>query len=111
MAHEHVDEQALTELKSIMGDDFKLLIDTFINDSMQRIVAIEEAISASDAEALRSSAHSFKGSALNIAAGLLTEYCKTLEYMGRDGEIDNADSVFENVKTEFEHVKDFLLAL
>ena len=111
MSNAHVDENALNELKNIMGDDFSLLIDTFLNDSVSRIQAIGEAISTNDAEGLRTSAHSFKGSALNISAGLLTEHCKKLEDMGREGQLAGASDIFEAVKVEFENVKNYLAGL
>ncbi len=107
----HIDETALAELREIMGDDFNLLIETFVADSKLRLEAIDEAINQQDTEALRTSAHSFKGSALNISAHILTELCKELEFMGRDNEIDNAAEILAQVKVEFENVKVFLDAL
>lgn len=108
---QHLDESAIAELKEIMGDDFSLLIDTFVNDSVSRIVDIETAIANNDAEALRTTAHGFKGSALNIAANQLTEYCKQLEFMGRDQQLEGASEVFEQARQEFARVRDLLKAL
>ena len=109
--NQHVDEAAIGELRDIMGDDFGLLIDTFVNDSVKRIVDIQAAIAAGDAEKLRTVAHGFKGSALNISAQLLTEHCKQLEHMGRDNNLSEADAVFQQAKQEFARVRDFLKAL
>ncbi len=105
---EHIDESALAELREIMGDDFSLLIETFIADSKLRLDAINEAINQQDSEALRTSAHSFKGSALNISAQILTELCKQLEFMGRDNEMEDALKVFEQTKEEFVNVNALL---
>ena len=111
MGDQHVDAVALDELRSIMGDEFNLLIEIFIKDSTERLVVLEKAISEGDAEGLRSSAHGFKGSALNISAGQLTEFCKQLEYMGRDGNLDGAIEVFKGLKKEFFAVKSYFDSL
>ncbi len=106
-----VDAETLNELRSIMGDEFNLLLDIFISDSEQRVKAIDVAIATSDAESLRGAAHSFKGSSLNMSAAELTELCRQLEFMGRDNELAGARAVFEEVKIEFEKVRHFLLTL
>jgi histidine phosphotransfer protein HptB len=106
-----VDTATLNELRSIMGDEFNLLIEIFISDSAQRIQSIEAAIAAGDAEALRGAAHSFKGSSLNMSAAQLTELCRQLEFMGRDNDMANAGAVFAEAKTEFAIVRNFLLNL
>ena len=104
----HLDQNALQELKVIMEDDFSLLIETFIQDSEQRIDALVKAIEEGDAELLRTTAHSFKGSSSNICAPLLTDLCKDLESMGRNGNLSNASSTFEKVRQEFNGVKSAL---
>ena len=105
-----VNAATLEELKSIMGDEFGLLIDIFITDSAKRLVDIEKAIASANAEELRGAAHSFKGSALNISAASLTELCRELEYMGRDNQLERAFDVLEVAKVEFESVKEYLSA-
>ncbi len=104
-----IDEAALSELREIMGDDFKLLIDTFIGDSKLRLLSIKNAIQAGDPDALRVAAHSFKGSALNLSAGNLTELCKKLEQMGRNNEMSQALEVLKHTEEEYRAVEDFLL--
>lgn len=111
MSKNPVDVAVLNELRSIMGDEFQMLIDVFISDSEQRIEMIATAISDNDAEGLRGAAHSFKGSCMNISAARLTELCRELEFMGRDRSLANAPDVFEEAKKEFALVKGFLTSL
>lgn len=85
-APQHLDQQALQELKGIMGDDFPLLIHTFITDSHQRLDAIRTALDKQDSDGLRRAAHSFKGSSGNLGALQVTDLCRQLEERGRDGE-------------------------
>ena len=105
---EHVSLEALQELKDIMEDEFSLLVETFISDSIIRIENISTALENADAENLRTAAHSFKGSSSNIYAIALTDMCKELEAMGLEGQIDGAPMVFEKVKEEFGTVKSVL---
>lgn len=105
-----VDETALAELRSIMGDDFQLLIDTFINDSEQRIVVLQQAVNENNAELMRTAAHSFKGSSLNISAVKLISFCKDLEDRGRESRLDGAQDVLDNVKLAYDEVKNYFLA-
>ena len=111
MSQDPVDMSVLNELRSIMGDEFQMLLDVFISDSEQRIEMIAEAIANNDAEALRGAAHSFKGSSLNISAIHLTDLCRELEFMGRDKQLEKAGEVFTETKREFANVREFLSAL
>ena len=101
----HLDQQALGELKMIMEDDFALLVKTFIDDSIVRINDLSSAVESGDAGLLRDCAHSFKGSSSNICAPQLSEFCKSLESMGREGDLSGADTAFEQIKAEFAKVK------
>lgn len=103
--------EALEELKDIMGDEFSLLIETFLNDSITRVDALSTAIATDDAETVRSSAHSFKGSSSNICALQLTELCRQMEAMGKDGNLSAAGELLEQIKAEFAAVQAALEAL
>lgn len=72
-----LDAAVLAELQLIMGDDFALLLQTFSDDSVQRLQALEAA--REDVDALRRAAHSFKGSASNVGAVALAHSCLQLE--------------------------------
>jgi len=106
-----VDIIVLNELRSIMADDFKMLIDVFISDSETRLGVIQAAIQSKDADGLRASAHSLKGSSLNISADTLTELCRKLEAMGKENKLEGADGLLGEVKNEFIRVKEFLVTL
>lgn len=98
---DHIDQVALGELKMIMESDFDLLITTFVNDSRDRISALRSAIAAGDANAVRASAHSFKGSSLNICAPLLSELCRQLEAEGKEGQLISAPELLASIEAEF----------
>jgi len=106
-----VDEQHIIQLKELMGDDFKLLIDTFIKDSALKIDAMQSALRAGDSELLRTSAHGLKGSALNLSANKLTDICMKIENMGKAGELEGAKVLIEQVEKEYRSVTGSLLTL
>lgn len=105
---EHLDLDALNELKQVMGDDFSLLVDTFTNDSVARIESISEAIASGEPDAIRRSAHSFKGSSGNMGAPRLTELCRLLEELGHNGQVEGSHELMEQIVEEYEQVKQAL---
>ena len=105
MSPMHLDEAALNTLKDIMQSDFDLLLQTFIKDSHTRIASLDQAITQGDSENIRQAAHSFKGSAANLAAMPLAELCKQLETKGREQQLAGCDQLFNEVREEFAQVK------
>ena len=101
---DHLNQEALLELKMIMGEEFPQLLDTFRRDSVQRIAAIREAVVAADADAIRRTAHSFKGSAGNMGATELNELCRQLEELGSNGETAGSDTLLEAIVSEYQEV-------
>jgi HPt (histidine-containing phosphotransfer) domain-containing protein len=88
-----------------MGEDFALLVQTFAKDSGQRIEAIQEAVTADDADALRRAAHSFKGSSGNMGAPELAELCRTLEELGRNGTTEGGPALVAALIDEYAQVQ------
>lgn len=105
---EHINHSALAELKDIMEDDFKLLVETFLTDSDMRIASLNKALSCSDSQQFAETAHSFKGSSLNVCATRLSELCQSLETMGRANQLGDAASVLSHVEAEYRHVSALL---
>jgi HPt (histidine-containing phosphotransfer) domain-containing protein len=107
----HLDQTATQELRNIMGNDFALLVQTFVRDSAQRIVAIRDAVKIDDADALRRAAHSFKGSAGNMGALRLADICRALEEIGRLKVTLGAPSLIHELVDEYGAVERELTAL
>ena len=82
----HLDHEIQATLQDVMGDDFALLIDTFINDSHERIKALAHSIAHLDSDGLRRAAHSFKGSSSNLGAVRLAESCRLMETLALAGD-------------------------
>lgn len=97
----HVDVEMLSELKSLMEDEFKTLLQTYLDDSRLRVSEISSAVAANDSTALRNAAHSLKGSSGNLGATNLAEICRELECMGRDNVLHDAKRVLEDMVEEY----------
>lgn len=76
---QHVDYDALNSLKDVMEDEFGFLIQTFIQDSTDRLKTLHELIGSNDTDAIRRASHSFKGSCSNLGALHLANLCAAME--------------------------------
>lgn len=110
MSDPAVDISALRELKEIMEDQFSILVETFLEDSAVRLGEIDSAVANGDADALRSAAHSFKGSSSNLGISSLAELLMKLETMGREGQTDGAAEIAAEVRETFASVSELLKA-
>lgn len=113
IATAHLDGDILDELRVIMGDEFAGLLHTFIQDSSQRVEAVERELGARNAVGLRAAAHSFKGSSSNLGARQLAQLCRQIEDLALAGDIDGCTALVGELVVEFDAVKrevDSLLA-
>ena len=108
---EHLDYDILNTLKDVMEDDFTLLIDTFVQDSAERISALKAVIQTTDADAIRRAAHSFKGSSSNIGARHLSTLCSSLEKKALSNDFSGLDDDLSAIEHEFTQVQAQLRAL
>ncbi len=104
----HLDEEALAELRDVMEDEFDILIQTYISDSRERIQALHQALSGDDQDAFAKTAHSFKGSSVNIGASRLGDLCQKAELAGREGRLDEARQTLPEIEAEFETVRELM---
>ncbi len=106
--NDHLNTEALDELKEVMEDDFSLLIDTFVTDSETRLQTLSDLVMGTDADAIRREAHSLKGSSSNIGATKMTDLCKSLEDQGKDGVLDGVQGLKDAIAQEYQLVKGLL---
>ena len=100
----HLDEEALAELRDVMEDEFEVLIQTYLADSRDRIQALREALKAEDSDAFAKTAHSFKGSCINIGAPRLGAICLKAEMAGKESRLEDAPDLLDEIDREFEQV-------
>ena len=81
-----VDRKHLDRLGSRFGQAFVVeMIDLFITQGEDRLVAARGALTAGDAEGIASAAHSLKSSAGNLGATSLSALAAEAERLGRSG--------------------------
>ena len=89
-----LDPAALDRLLEITGDDVAFvdeLIDTYLEDAVVQLAAMDDAAATGDAAALVRPAHSLKSNSDNVGAVALTVLCRALETDARGGEVADAD--------------------
>ncbi|SFO87411.1 Hpt domain-containing protein [Pseudomonas borbori] len=101
----HLDSAVLAALQDVMGDEYPLLLDTYLADSEERLRLLRQALHEADAQSLRLAAHSFKGSCSNMGAPMLTALCKQLEEVGRRESLAEAPELIERIEREFAIVR------
>ena len=106
MSAPHLDDRVLASLQEVMEDEYPVLLDTFVLDSEERLRSLHAALQAGDAQALRHTAHSFKGGgSSNMGAVLLAGYRKELEESARRGDLQRAPALIEQMEREFAIVR------
>lgn len=100
-----LDQEIVNELQSVMGENFQTLVESFFRDSEQRLTLLHEAIDRGEAEEVRQTAHSFKGSSGNLGAQALSGLCLELEQAGRSGQLDQAPELLERIRRAYDEAR------
>ncbi|WP_049721807.1 Hpt domain-containing protein [Gilvimarinus polysaccharolyticus] len=100
-----IDHEILSTLQDVMGDDFGLLIETYLSDSEGRLSAMQKALASGDAEALRCAAHSFKGSCSNVGATTLAAQCQLIEQAALNKQLIGLETSLVTLHSEFSQVR------
>lgn len=102
---QHLDYDALNSLKDIMEGEFGFLIDTFLQDSADRLDKLYALIGSDNVDAIRRSAHSFKGSCSNLGALHLANLCAALERKALENNLAELGEDLADIESEFLVVK------
>jgi len=106
---QHLDYDALNTLKDVMEDDFGFLIHTFIQDSNDRIATLRELLGGENADLIRRTVHSFKGSCSNLGALRLASLCSAVERKALEQNFTSLHTDFVEIEQEFQLVKQMML--
>jgi HPt (histidine-containing phosphotransfer) domain-containing protein len=105
---QHLDYDALNSLKDVMEDDFGFLIETFMQDSNDRLEKLHSLVGSDDIDATRRAAHSFKGSCSNLGALRLASLCSNLERKALENDMTSLASDLTEIEEEFLIVKQMM---
>jgi signal transduction histidine kinase/DNA-binding NarL/FixJ family response regulator len=87
------------------------LVKSFLTDAPKKISDIRQAATQKNAAKLASAAHAFKGAAAIFGAPEVVAAARSLEAMGKAGNVDGAEKEFQTLESEFARLKADLLAL
>jgi PAS domain S-box-containing protein len=101
----------LSQLLVNTGGDVELLdelVELFAQDSPNQVENIAAAIQEGDAKKLEESAHKLKGAAANFGARATQDVAFRLERMGREGDMERAPRIFEDLCAELGRLMAYL---
>jgi HPt (histidine-containing phosphotransfer) domain-containing protein len=106
------DEGALSDrVLARVGGDRQLLVEIsrlFVDDAPGHLRRIREALDSHDCESLRRAAHTLKGAAANFDAAGVVDAARSLEELGRTGELADAEGVWATVRLETDRLVELL---
>jgi HPt (histidine-containing phosphotransfer) domain-containing protein len=84
------------------------MLEIFVHDAVERLAALEAAVSAQNAEDIRFAAHAFKSPAGAVHAKRLATLLADVERAGRDDDVEAATRLMAEVREECQHVLRYL---
>jgi len=107
-----VDARVLEELRALGGEDdpmfLRTLIEHFFQNLPQRLDALRTAITDGNMKVVQREAHTLKGMCGNLGAMAMVNLFGVLEQRSSPLSVEEMKSVFGNVETEFERVREAL---
>jgi two-component system sensor histidine kinase/response regulator len=94
-------------LKRVGGNAaiLKAIVNAFLGASLTQLAEVEKAVSDGAAEALRFSAHTFKGTVLNFEARKTAATAQALEDMGARADLEGAPALVEELRVRYEELR------
>jgi len=102
-----LDLELLNELVDIMGDDMQMLITSYLEDTKEKLVAMNLLRISTQQDDIYRLAHSLKGSSRNVGLVDFANYCEEIEKLAREGQLTDKsfdlskfDSLFETASSQ-----------
>jgi HPt (histidine-containing phosphotransfer) domain-containing protein len=112
MSEAIIDQATFDNLTQLVGDDFiGELVATFFEETPGLLAEMSQASDDGDAEAFRRAAHSMKSNSASFGAMQLASLARELEFMGRDGLLDEAALKMPELEAAYEQAAEALKAL
>ncbi len=108
-AFQVLDAKALQALQAMFGDNadliLKEMIDCYLEDAPQYLRAIAQAIADNDATKLHHASHTLKSTSATLGAIKLSNLCKELETLSRNGHTGDGASKLPQLEAQYEQAK------
>jgi len=79
--------EVMTELTEIMGDDMAMLVSSFIKDTNEKLSELSTIDLNDHQDRIFRLCHSLKGSSRNVGVAAFSDYCEELELLARQNEL------------------------
>lgn len=89
-------------------DEYRELIELFVDTGAADFKRIQEGMSASDSEQVMRSAHTIKGAAGNLGLFNVSETAGLIEQQATDKHLDGLGATIAELKTQFEAIEAFV---
>jgi len=96
-----IDPDVQLNLRDLMQDDYRLLVDTFLADAAKRMMQLAQSLDSADWESFRQAAHSFKGSCGNMGAQALQQACSEAESAALSADATAARQAYQDLRRLF----------
>jgi histidine phosphotransfer protein HptB len=107
-----IDQATFDGLTELVGDDFiGELVETFFEEAPGLLAEMGQALEDGDAEAFRRAAHSLKSNGNSFGAMRMASLARELEYLGRDGRLDEAKPKLPELGAAYEEAAEALRGL
>lgn len=103
-----IDTENLEMLKEVLGDELKDIVQSYIDLLPEQLSRIVNAIESADADELKLTAHTLKGSSANVGAAGISELCYELEMKGKAGDVSGTEDTIAKLRDEADLVATFL---
>jgi HPt (histidine-containing phosphotransfer) domain-containing protein len=108
MEQRTMDMRAYDEVKSIMGEVLKELIETFVDYVPTQLEDLQKAIDENDADLMFGIAHRVKSSCNSLGATGPASTAEIIELLGRENTTEKADQHLSELKQQLEKAIEFL---
>jgi CheY-like chemotaxis protein len=107
-----LDDGALTNLRDLGGDEFLgEVIDAFLADAPGLLATLRQSLEEQRTEELRRAAHTLKSNGATLGAEQFAELCRTLEQRAKEGELEGASGLVDQIEQEYRPLEEALSAL
>ena len=100
--------QELAENLGLEIDEYKELIELFIDTGEADFQKIQEAMAGRDADQVMRSAHTIKGAAGNLGLMEVSETAKIIEDNARNNQLDDIVPAVQTLETQFKAIEAFM---
>ncbi len=100
--------QELAENLGLEVDEYRELIELFIDTGSVDFQKIQDGMASSDAEQVMRSAHTIKGAAGNLGLMDVSESAKIIEENATNNKLDGLEETISTLKAQFEAIKAFV---